>query len=64
MPKDFLEALSKNKKAEAFFQTLNKANRYSISWRLQTAKEPETRERRMKAILAMLAKRQAFHPQP
>jgi uncharacterized protein YdeI (YjbR/CyaY-like superfamily) len=63
MPKDFLEALSKNKKAEAFFQTLNKANRYSISWRLQTAKKPETRERRMKAILAMLAKGQAFHPQ-
>jgi uncharacterized protein YdeI (YjbR/CyaY-like superfamily) len=64
MPKDFLDALSKNKKAEAFFQTLNKANRYSISWRLQTAKKPETRKRRMKAILAMLAKRQAFHPQP
>jgi uncharacterized protein YdeI (YjbR/CyaY-like superfamily) len=63
MPEDFLEALSKNKKAAAFFQTLNKANRYAISWRLQTAKKPETRDRRMKAIVAMLAKRHAFHPQ-
>jgi uncharacterized protein YdeI (YjbR/CyaY-like superfamily) len=34
---------------------------YSIAWRLQTAKKPETRERRMKAILAMLAKGEKFH---
>ena len=63
MPEDFLAALSKNKKAAAFFETLNKANRYAISWRLQTAKKPETRHNRMRAIVAMLAKRQAFHPQ-
>jgi uncharacterized protein YdeI (YjbR/CyaY-like superfamily) len=63
MPGDFLAALSRNKRATAFFQTLNKANRYAITWRLQTAKKPETRERRMKAIVAMLAKGQAFHPQ-
>lgn len=63
MPEDFLAALSKNKKAAAFFETLNKTNRYAISWRLQTAKRPETRHRRMRAIIAMLAKRQAFHPQ-
>jgi uncharacterized protein YdeI (YjbR/CyaY-like superfamily) len=63
MPSDFLEALSRNTRANAFFQTLNKANRYAISWRLQTAKKPETRERRMRAIVAMLAHRQAFHPQ-
>jgi uncharacterized protein YdeI (YjbR/CyaY-like superfamily) len=62
MPDDFLAALSKNKKAAAFFETLNKANRYAISWRLQTAKKPETRHRRMRTIIAMLAKRQAFHP--
>ena len=62
LPEDFVEALSKNKKARAFFETLNKANRYAITWRLQTARTPETRERRLKAILAMLAKREAFHP--
>jgi uncharacterized protein YdeI (YjbR/CyaY-like superfamily) len=62
-PEDFLAALSKNKKAAAFFETLNKANRYAITWRLQTAKKPETRQRRMMTIIAMLAKKQAFHPQ-
>lgn len=62
LPEDFVEALSKNKKARTFFETLNKANRYAITWRLQTARTPETRQRRLKAILAMLAKREAFHP--
>jgi uncharacterized protein YdeI (YjbR/CyaY-like superfamily) len=61
IPKDFLDLLGKNKKAKAFFETLNKTNLYSIAWRLQTAKKPETRERRMKAILAMLAKGEKFH---
>lgn len=62
MPPEFLEALKRNKKAHAFFLTLNKANQYAISWRLQTAREPEAKARRQKAILAMLARRQAFHP--
>ena len=47
IPADFLRALAKNKKARAFFATLNKANTYAIAWRLATAKKPETRARRM-----------------
>lgn len=61
MPKDFLKELAKNKKAKKFFATLNKANTYAIAFRLQTAKKPETRERRMKAILTMLEKGQKLH---
>ncbi len=61
MPDDFLKALSKLPKAGKFFQTLNKANTYAIAWRLQTAKKPETRERRMKIILEMLGKGEKFH---
>ena len=61
-PSDFLAELDKNKKAKAFFETLNKANVYSIVYRLQTAKKPETREKRMKAILGMLARGEKFHP--
>jgi uncharacterized protein YdeI (YjbR/CyaY-like superfamily) len=61
IPRDFLERLAKDKKAQAFFSTLNKANTYAIAWRLQTAKKPETREKRMKSILEMLAKGQKFH---
>jgi uncharacterized protein YdeI (YjbR/CyaY-like superfamily) len=61
LPADFLKRLSLNKKAKAFFSTLNKSNTYAIGWRLQTAKKPETREKRMAAILAMLAKGEKFH---
>ena len=60
-PEDFLAALRKNKKANSFFESLNKANRYAIAYRLQTAKKPETRQRRMEMILAMLARGEAFH---
>ena len=61
VPADFLKELAKNKKAEAFFRTLNKTNIYSIVWRLQTAKKPETREKRLKLILEMLSNQQKFH---
>jgi uncharacterized protein YdeI (YjbR/CyaY-like superfamily) len=61
MPEDFLLKLSKNAKAKKFFDTLNKANTYAIAWRLQTAKKPETREKRMNLILEMLSKGEKFH---
>ncbi|MFZ1083145.1 MAG: YdeI/OmpD-associated family protein [Candidatus Kryptoniota bacterium] len=61
IPDDFLKGLSKNKKAKAFFETLNRANIYSIAWRLQTAQRPEMREKRMKTILEMLARGEKFH---
>ena len=57
----FLAALGRNKKAKAFFESLNKANRYAIAYRLQTAKKPETRQRRMEMILGMLGRGEAFH---
>src|ERR1041384_4901545 len=40
-PADFLKLLAQDKKARAFFHTLNKANTYAITYRLQTAKTPE-----------------------
>jgi uncharacterized protein YdeI (YjbR/CyaY-like superfamily) len=61
LPEDFLAALGKNKKAKAFFESLNKANRYAIAYRLQTAKKPETKQKRKEMILAMLARGEAFH---
>lgn len=61
IPEDFLQALSKNKKAEAFFMGLNKTNLFSIGFRLQTAKKQETREKRMKEIIEMLARGEKFH---
>ncbi len=61
IPEDFLLELEKNSTAKSFFKTLNKTNLYSIAFRLQTAKKPETREKRMKAILEMLSKGEKFH---
>jgi len=61
MPADFLNRLSRSKRATVFFKTLNKANTYAIAWRLQTARKPETRERRMAEILAMLEREEKFH---
>ena len=54
MPEDFLRELAQDKKAEEFFKMLNRANTYAIAWRLQTAKKPETRAKRMKKLLDML----------
>ena len=45
----------------AFFQTLNRANLYAIAYRLQTAKKPETRAKRMEAILQMMKEGKKFH---
>jgi uncharacterized protein YdeI (YjbR/CyaY-like superfamily) len=61
VPDDFLKALGKDQKAKAFFATLNRANLYAIAYRLQTAKKPETRRRRMETILAMMAGGKKFH---
>jgi len=61
-PRDFLQALAKNAKAKSFFETLEKRNRYAIIYRLQTAKKPETRAKRMRTILEMLDRGEKFHP--
>jgi len=61
VPDDFMQALAENRQAQEFFSTLNQANRYAIGWRLQTAKKPETRQRRFDALLAMLERGEKLH---
>lgn len=61
IPDDFLKELSKKPEALAFFNTLNKTNKFSIGWRLQTAKKPETREKRIKTIIEMMEQGKKFH---
>jgi uncharacterized protein YdeI (YjbR/CyaY-like superfamily) len=61
VPDDFLKELARNKTAKAFFATLNKTNLYSIVYRLQTAKKPETRAKRIQAIIEKLARGEKFH---
>lgn len=61
VPPEFMRQLARNAKAEAFFSTLNRANLYAIAYRLQTAKRPETKIKRMKLIIEMLARGEKFH---
>lgn len=61
MPADFLAALARHKKAHAFFDTLNKANRYAIIYRLNGAKKPETRQRRMGQFIEMMKRGEKLH---
>ncbi len=61
IPADFLAILKKNRQAYEFYKTLDKANTYAIAWRLETAKKPETREKRMQILLEMMKKRQKLH---
>ena len=60
IPDDFLNALNKNKKAALSFKTLNKSTLFSIGFKLQTAKKPETREKRMKEIIEKLERGEKF----
>lgn len=60
-PEELLAALERDPAAKAFYETLSGSNRFAIHNRLQTAKKPETRERRMAQILGMLARGEKFH---
>jgi len=61
MPPDFQKELKRHPKAEAFFKTLSRTNSYAIMWRIQTAKKPETRERRIATYIEMLEKGDTIH---
>ena len=62
IPPDLQAALAANPAAQAFFATLDSQNRYAVLFRLQTAKRPETRARRLANFVAMLARGEKLHP--
>lgn len=61
MPQDFLDALDKNPQAKAFYNTLNKQNRFAIYYRLQSAKREATRQKRFDAILKLMKQGKRLH---
>jgi uncharacterized protein YdeI (YjbR/CyaY-like superfamily) len=61
VPEDFQSALDRNKKAKAFFETLNGTNRYAFLFRIETAKKAETRTKRIQQFVEMLEKNEKFH---
>jgi uncharacterized protein YdeI (YjbR/CyaY-like superfamily) len=62
VPEDFLNRLRKNGKAKAFFDTLNRRNTYAIYYRIQNARTAETRERRIRELVEMLAEGRNLYP--
>src|SRR5918994_7389652 len=62
VPDDLRRELEKNEKAREFFATLNSANRYAILHRIQDAKKPETRARRIEKYVAMLREGKRIYP--
>jgi uncharacterized protein YdeI (YjbR/CyaY-like superfamily) len=62
VPDDLQAALDQNPEAKAFFGTLNSPNRYAILYRLQDAKRPETRARRLAQFVEMLNEKRKIYP--
>jgi uncharacterized protein YdeI (YjbR/CyaY-like superfamily) len=62
VPDDLAAALAEVPAAAAFFETLDRRNRYAVLYRVQEAKKPETRARRIEKYVAMLARGEKPHP--
>jgi uncharacterized protein YdeI (YjbR/CyaY-like superfamily) len=62
VPEDLRAALDANPAATEFFAGLDARNRYAILHRVQTAKRPETRARRIEKFVAMLAAGEKLYP--
>ena len=63
VPSDLAAALKATPPAKAMFARLSSANRYSVLYRVTTAKRAETRQRRIEQFVAMLARGETIHPQ-
>jgi uncharacterized protein YdeI (YjbR/CyaY-like superfamily) len=61
IPDDLRRELEANPAARGFFAGLDSANRYAILYRLDEAKKPETRERRLRKFVAMLERGEKIH---
>ena len=63
VPDDLSSALSAQPAAKAMFQILSAPNRYAVLYRIQDAKRPETRARRIDRFVAMLARGETIYAQ-
>ena len=62
VPHDFQAALDENPRAKASFAALDSRNRYAVLFRIQTAKKPETRAKRIQQFVQMVEKNEKLHP--
>jgi uncharacterized protein YdeI (YjbR/CyaY-like superfamily) len=61
-PADLEAALACNQKAREFYHTLDRANRFSIIYRVNDAKRAATRAKRIELYVGMLARGEVLHP--
>ncbi len=61
-PRDLAAALALSEAASRFFETLDRANRYAVIYRVNDAKRPETRAKRIEQFVQMLARGETLHP--
>ncbi len=61
VPDDLRRELDANAAAREFFEGLDSANRYAVIYRLNDARKPETRERRLRKFVAMLERGEKIH---
>jgi uncharacterized protein YdeI (YjbR/CyaY-like superfamily) len=62
VPDDLRAALDADPGAARFFESLDANNRYAILHRIQDAKRPETRARRIENFVAMCTRGETIHP--
>jgi uncharacterized protein YdeI (YjbR/CyaY-like superfamily) len=62
LPEDFAIELERNVKAKAFYDTLDRQNKYSFLFRIHNAKKPETRAKRIQQFVTMLEKGEKIYP--
>jgi uncharacterized protein YdeI (YjbR/CyaY-like superfamily) len=62
VPEDLAAALAADQAAAAFFETLDRQNRYAILYRVQEVKKAVTRARRIEKYVTMLARNEKIHP--
>lgn len=62
VPEELAAAFEEHPQAKAFYETLNKQNRFAIAFRIQNAKKPETRERKVEEFIRMLENGEKIYP--
>ena len=63
VPADLSTALAAQPRAQALFDILTSQNRYAVLYRIEGAKRPDTRARRIEQFVAMLARGETLYPQ-
>ncbi|HWJ62643.1 MAG TPA: YdeI/OmpD-associated family protein [Acidimicrobiales bacterium] len=63
VPDDLAAAIAADPAAQAMLEVLTKTNRFAIIYRVESVKRAETRERKIREIVAMLSKHETPHPQ-